>query len=225
VGGTLVISLAIVDDQDLVRDGLRALFENHPLIQVVGEAADGEAAISLCREHRPTVVLMDIRMPVMDGLGATARIVEEGTAGFVVLLTTFELDDYVLAGLRAGASGFLLKDATRERIVEAVERVAAGEAQLAPSVTRSLVDRILAAPLPPRRSDLPVLTPRESEVLLLVARGLSNAEIAAELFLGVATVKAYASSLFEKLGVRDRVQATVLAYESGRVHPGMAPTT
>jgi DNA-binding NarL/FixJ family response regulator len=224
VGGTLVISLAIVDDQDLVRDGLRALFESHPSIRVIGEAADGEAAISLCREHRPTVVLMDIRMPVMDGLAATAHIVEEGTAGFVVLLTTFELDDYVLAGLRAGASGFLLKDATRERIVEAVERVAAGEAQLAPSVTRSLVDRILAAPLPPR-SDLPMLTPRETEVLLLVARGLSNSEIAAELFLGVATVKAYASSLFDKLGVRDRVQATVLAYESGRVHPGMEPTT
>jgi len=218
-----VISLAIVDDQDLVRDGLRALFEGHPVIQVVGEAADGQAALTLCRDHRPDVVLMDIRMPVLDGLAATARIVAEGTCGFVVLLTTFELDDYVLAGLQAGASGFLLKDATRERIVEAVERVAAGEAQLAPSVTRSLVDRILAAPPPPRRVDLPPLSPRETEVLLLVARGLSNAEIAAELYLGVATVKAYASSLFDKLGVRDRVQATVLAYESGLVHPGMQP--
>src|SRR5262245_45351464 len=189
-------------------------------MELVGDAANGAQALSLCRQVRPDVVLMDIRMPVLDGIVATARILGEGTASYVVLLTTYDLDEYVLGGLRAGASGFLLKDAPRERILEAVRRVADGEAQLAPTVTRSLIDHLVTSPSPATVRPLPELTARETEVLRLVARGLSNAEIAAELYLGVATIKAYASSLFDKLGVRDRVQATVLAYESGLVRAG-----
>ena len=215
------MNVLIADDQRLVRAGFRAILETRPDITVVGEAGDGLAAVDLARRRRPDVVLMDIRMPGMDGIEATRRILEVDDGIAVLMLTTFDLDEYVYDALRAGASGFLLKDVPAEELIEAVRIVAAGDALIAPAITKRLLARF-ARSAPPRVPDagLAQLTPRESEVLGLVARGLSNAEIAAELVLSEATVKTHVKRLLSKLGLRDRVQAVVLAYETGLVTPG-----
>jgi DNA-binding NarL/FixJ family response regulator len=215
----------IVDDQALVRTGFRMILEAEPDLDVVGEAVDGEEAVVEARRLRPDVVLMDIRMPRMDGVEATRRLAGPGSSDGlrVLILTTFDLDEYVVEALRAGASGFLLKDVPPEDLVDAIQVVAAGEALLAPSVTRRLLDRF-AGQLPPVDPSPPPgldqLTDRELEVLRLLARGLSNAEIAAELYVGETTVKTHVGRVLMKLGLRDRVQAVVLAYESGLIHPG-----
>jgi DNA-binding NarL/FixJ family response regulator len=223
--------VVIADDQNLVRSGFRMILGSAG-IPVVGEAADGAAAVAATLQHRPDVVLMDIRMPEMDGLEATRRILAAPATGDcrIIILTTFDLDQYVYAALTAGASGFLLKDVTPEQLVTAVQTVRAGDALLAPSITRRLVERFAprapgsaaglpAHSLPPHR-DLSDLTPRELEVLQLVARGLSNAELAAQLCLSEATVKTHVARIFAKLQLRDRVQAVVLAYETGLVGAG-----
>jgi DNA-binding NarL/FixJ family response regulator len=217
--------VVIADDQTLVRRGFRLIL-NSADITVVAEAADGKEAVAAVRKHRPDVVLMDIRMPEMDGLEATRRILaakpaESGPSGDVriIILTTFDLDQYVYAALAAGASGFLLKDVSPEHLVAAVQLVRTGDALLAPSITRRLVERFAPRPAPagsPGR-DLSALTPRELEVLGLVARGMSNAELAACLTLSEATVKTHVARILTKLGLRDRVQAVVLAYETGLV--------
>jgi DNA-binding NarL/FixJ family response regulator len=218
------IRLLIADDQELVRIGFRLFLETHDDLEVVGEAADGEAAIERARALRPDVVLMDIRMPRMDGVEATARITggEIEPAPRVLVLTTFDLDDYVYGALRAGAAGFLLKDAPRERLVEAIHVVHGGQALLSPSITRRLIESFATRtdrPEPPREL-LAELTPREREVLLLVARGMSNGEIAARLVVTEATVKSHVGAVLLKLGLRDRVQAVVFAYEHGIVAAG-----
>jgi DNA-binding NarL/FixJ family response regulator len=216
------LRVAIADDQALVRAGFHLILETEEGILVVAEASDGAEAVSAVRRLRPDVVLMDIRMPGMDGLEATRRILTDGATCRVIMLTTFDLDEYVFAALRAGASGFLLKDVSPEQLVAAVRMVAAGDALLAPSITRRLIERFVrrdaAASVPPR--ELLSLTAREREVLTLIARGLSNAELAAELHLSEATVKTHVARIFSKLDLRDRVQAVVLAYESGLVQPG-----
>ena len=219
------IRLLIVDDQPLLRTGFRLILDTEPDITVVGEAGDGQAAIAQTRALRPDVVLMDIRMPRMDGVAATAELTA-GAAGHiphVLVLTTFDLDEYVAAALRAGASGFLLKDVPADELANAVRIVASGDAIVAPRVTRRLLDQFAAqlSPVPQSSTfDDAGLTEREHEVLLLVARGLSNSEIAAELVLGETTVKTHVGNVLAKLGVRDRVQAVVRAYESGLVTPG-----
>jgi DNA-binding NarL/FixJ family response regulator len=227
VGG-VPIRVLIADDQALVRDGFSMILSAQPDLEVVGEAADGAEAVRLTREHTPDVVLMDIRMPGVDGIQATTEICRDTTAR-VLVLTTFDVDEYVYDALRAGASGFLLKDMRREELVDAVRVVAAGEALLAPSVTRRLIADVVGrgrpATVPRDPARLARLTARETDTLRLVARGLSNAEIAAELFVTEHTVKTHVSSLLSKLGLRDRVQAVVLAYESGLVAPGEAAPT
>ena len=212
----------IADDQTLVRGGFRLILTLAG-IPVVAEAADGKEAIAATLKHRPDVVLMDIRMPVMDGLEATRRILESrpGQNTRVIMLTTFDLDQYVYAALAAGASGFLLKDVSPEHLVAAVQLVRTGDALLAPSITRRLIERFAppaAEPGVPGR-DLSVLTPRELEVLGLVARGMSNAELAAALTLSEATVKTHVARILAKLDLRDRVQAVILAYETGLISP------
>jgi DNA-binding NarL/FixJ family response regulator len=218
------IRLLIVDDQELVRTGFRLFLETQDDLVVVGEAGDGEEAIELAHDLRPDVILMDIRMPRMDGVEATARLTASGLTPppRVLVLTTFDLDEYVFGALRAGAAGFLLKDAPRERLVEAIRVVHAGEALLSPSITRRLVEDFAARtdPLEPSAALLEELTPREREVLVLVARGLSNGEIAKRLVVTEATVKSHVGSLLMKLGLRDRVQAVVFAYEHGIVVAG-----
>jgi DNA-binding NarL/FixJ family response regulator len=219
-----MIHVLVADDQELVRAGFVMILAAQPDLTVVGEAADGAEAIRLARELGPDVVLMDVRMPTVDGIEATAAICRE-TSARVLVLTTFDLDEYVYEALRAGASGFLLKDMRRHELVEAVRLVAGGEALLAPTVTRRLIADVVARSRPssPRRADaarLATLTARETETLRQVARGLSNAEIAAELYVTEHTVKTHVSSMLSKLGLRDRVQAVVLAYESGLVLPG-----
>jgi DNA-binding NarL/FixJ family response regulator len=219
------ISVLIADDQALVRAGFRAILELQPGITVCGEATDGRDAIDIARKRHPTVVLMDIQMPDIDGLEATRRIVAE--AGdrpiAVLMLTTFDLNEYVYEALRAGASGFLLKDVLPEDLVAAVRVVAAGDGLIAPTITKRLIEQFArAAPSSTPPQELESLTPRELEVLTLVARGLSNAEIAEELVLSEATVKTHVKRILAKLGVRDRVQVVVLAYESGVVAPGDA---
>ncbi len=217
-GGTTRVLL--VDDQALVRGGFRMILEVEPDLEVVGEAADGAHGVAEAARLRPDVVLMDVQMPGLDGIAATARVVAAGT-GRVVVLTTFDSDEHLFAALRAGASGFLLKNADPDDLVAAVRAVARGHALLAPEVTRRVVERFAAPSGAAFRPELLAdLTERERGVLLLLARGLSNAEIAAELFLGEATVKTHVSRVLLKLGVRDRVQAVVLAYESGLVRPG-----
>jgi DNA-binding NarL/FixJ family response regulator len=214
----MTIKVLIADDQALVRTGFRKILESEPDLEVVGEAGDGGEAVEASLLLRPDVVLMDIRMPRLDGLEAT-RLLAGKTR--VLVLTTFDLNEYVYEALRAGASGFLLKDAPADQLVTAIRVVAAGEALLAPSVTRRLIEEF--ARRPPsniRPAELEALSPRELEVLRLVARGLSNAEIAGELFLGDATVKTHVSRILRKLTLRDRVQAVVLAYESGLLQPG-----
>jgi DNA-binding NarL/FixJ family response regulator len=217
-GGTTRVLL--VDDQALVRGGFRMILEVEPDLEVVGEAADGARGVAEAARLRPDVVLMDVQMPGLDGIAATARVVAAGT-GRVVVLTTFDSDEHLFAALRAGASGFLLKNADPDDLVAAVRAVARGHALLAPEVTRRVVERFAAPSGAAFRPELLAdLTERERGVLVLLARGLSNAEIAAELFLGEATVKTHVSRVLLKLGVRDRVQAVVLAYESGLVRPG-----
>jgi DNA-binding NarL/FixJ family response regulator len=219
------IRVLVVDDQELVRTGFRMILQTEDDIEVVGQAADGREAVELARRHAPDVVLMDVRMPNLDGIEATGRLVgPQATPAVpcrVLMLTTFDMDEYVYAALRNGASGFLLKDTPAEDLVRAIRIVAAGEALLAPSVTRRLIEdlsRTSAPPTPPPA--LATLTERERQVLGLVARGLSNGEIAAELVLGETTVKTHVGRVLMKLGLRDRVQAVVLAYESGLVTPG-----
>ena len=219
----MTIRLLIVDDQELVRTGFRLFLETQDDLEVIGEAGDGEEAIELAHDLRPDVILMDIRMPRVDGVEATARLTASGlTPPRVLVLTTFDLDEYVFGALRAGAAGFLLKDAPRERLVEAIRVVHAGEALLSPSITRRLVEDFAARtdPLEPSATLLEELTPREREVLVLVARGLSNGEIAKRLVVTEATVKSHVGSLLMKLGLRDRVQAVVFAYEHGIVVAG-----
>jgi DNA-binding NarL/FixJ family response regulator len=216
----VTIRVVVADDQQIVREGFAALLETQDDITVVGRAADGEEAVRVCGEQRPDVVLMDVRMPGVDGIEATRRLA--GTR--VIILTTFDLDDYVYDALSAGASGFLLKDAGAERLFEAVRVVADGEALLAPAVTRRLIaefarQRPRVRPAPERLSEL---TPRETEVLRLVAEGLSNTEIAERLVLSDETVKTHVSRVLFKLGLRDRTQAVVAAYESGLVEPRRA---
>jgi DNA-binding NarL/FixJ family response regulator len=215
-----VTSVLVVDDQDLVRAGLCTVLERQERIEVLGDAADGRAAIEQARELRPDVVLMDIRMPGMDGIAATREITGGPSPPRVLVLTTFDLDQYVYEALRAGASGFLLKDTQPHRLADAIRTVATGDALLAPQITRRLVDRF-TAPRPEAPPELGELTEREAEVLRMVARGLSNAEIGEELVLSLPTVKTHVGRILGKLGLRDRVQAVVLAYESGLVEPGI----
>jgi DNA-binding NarL/FixJ family response regulator len=214
-----VTSVLLADDQELVRAGFRLILELADL-EVVGEAADGAEALELARRLEPDVVLMDVRMPRMDGIEAARRIGLAGLRTRVLMLTTFDLDEHVYDALRAGASGFLLKDAGRERLVEAVRTVAAGESLFAPSVLRRLVDHYVARPPSGRAVGLEELSEREREVLALIGRGYSNGEIAEALVISHATVKTHVRNLLAKLGVRDRVQAVVAAYESGLVEPG-----
>ena len=220
------IRVLIVDDQELVRTGFRLFLETQPGLAVVGEAGDGEEAIERVRELRPDVVLMDIRMPTMDGVEATAKLTSGAIepAPRVLVLTTFDLDEYVFGALRAGAAGFLLKDAPRERLIEAIRVVHSGEALLSPSITRRLIEDFAARsdPIEPAAAVLAELTPREREVLVLVAHGLSNAEIAVRLVVTEATVKSHVGAVLLKLGLRDRVQAVVFAYEHGIVVAGEA---
>jgi DNA-binding NarL/FixJ family response regulator len=214
----MTIRVLLADDQRLVRGGFRMILRAEPDLEVVGEAADGAEAVALAGELDPDVVLMDVRMPNVDGIEATRRIIDgREDAPRVLVLTTFDLDDYVYEALRAGASGFLLKDAPEEQLVSGIRIVADGGSLFAPAVTRRLIERFAGAA--PRHAPHAVaeLTPRELEVLRLVARGLSNAEIAGELFLSEHTAKTHVAHILSKLGLRDRVQAVVLAYESGIV--------
>ena len=217
-------TVLIADDQQLVRVGLRKILESEPELTVIGEAGDGEDAVAAVRRLHPDVVLMDIRMPVLDGIEATRRLVDAEPGARVLILTTFGLDSYVFDALRAGASGFMLKDAPPEEIVAAVRIVASGEALLAPAVTRGVIEEFArqrpAAPAAPPPA-VAELTPREREVLELLARGLSNAEICGRLVISEATAKTHVARILQKLGVRDRVQVVISAYESGLVSPGI----
>jgi len=218
-----MIRVLLADDQALVRAGFAALLDAQDDMQVVGQAADGDAAVALTREHRPDVVLMDIRMPGTDGLAATRAIVEDSalTDVRVVILTTFELDEYVFEALRAGATGFLVKHTEPAELIRAVRTVASGDALLSPSVTRRLIAEFAdRAKEPPRSDRLDALTEREREIIAVVGQGLSNDEIAARLFLSPATVKTHVNRAMTKLAARDRAQLVVLAYEAGLVRPG-----
>ena len=216
------ITVVIADDQRMIRQGLRVILEAEPGIRVVAEAGDGAQAVALVRRYSPTVALLDIRMPVMDGLSAARQVLAAGGGTKVLILTTFDADEYVYAALRAGVSGFLLKDSPADQLVTAVRSLAAGDALIDPAVTRRLISRFaLTDPRPDRLPDqLRALTAREREVLRLVARGLSNLEIARELVVEENTVKTHVSRILTKLGLRDRVQAVVLAYETGLVRVG-----
>jgi DNA-binding NarL/FixJ family response regulator len=216
-----VTTIVIADDQELVRAGFRAILEAHDDLEVVGEAADGGEALDLVRRTRPDVVLMDIRMPNLDGIAATAKVAQASPATRVLILTTFDADAYVYDAIEAGASGFLLMDVPRDELVRGVRTVARGDALLAPALTRRLLERFARLPRPGDRT-APVgdLTERETDVLRLLARGLSNAEIGEELVVSAATVKTHVAAVLGKLGLRDRVQAVIFAYESGLVEPG-----
>jgi DNA-binding NarL/FixJ family response regulator len=224
-----MIRLVIADDQALVRDGFCSILRREPDLEVVAEAADGAEAVAAVTRTHPDVALLDVRMPVLDGLQAGRRILAAPNAPRVLMLTTFDADEYVYDALRGGASGFLLKDVRSGQLVEAVRTVAAGQSLLSPSITRKLIEQFILAgapssrpPEPPR--GLAELTPREREVLLLIAAGLANAEIAGRLYLSEATVKTHVNRLLAKLGLRDRVQVVILAYESGLITPGGRPT-
>jgi DNA-binding NarL/FixJ family response regulator len=216
-----MIRVVVADDQDVVRDGFAALLDTQDDIEVVGTASDGATVIRACAEHHPDIVLMDVRMPGIDGLEATRQVAGRVGGPRIIILTTFDLDDYVYDALAAGASGFLLKDAGAERLFDAVRVVAAGNALLAPAVTRRLISEFARLrPRPPTKNEaLAELTPRETEVLQLVAEGLSNREIADRLVVSDETVKTHVSRVLSKLGLRDRTQAVVLAYETGLVEP------
>ena len=218
----MTIRVVVADDQGMVRSGFTTLLNAQPDINVIGEAVNGQEAIARAAELRPDVILMDVRMPVLDGLQATRRISALDVRPRILILTTFDLDDYVYEALRAGASGFLLKDASASELAEAVRVVAAGDGLLAPSVTRRLIAEFarLGAPRSPDRKNLKDLTDRETEVLALVARGMTNGEIAARLFVAEQTIKTHVSRVLTKLGLRDRAQAVVFAYETGLVRPG-----
>ena len=226
-GTRQTIQIVVADDHEIVRTGFAELLRTQPDFTVVGTAPDGAEALRLCREHHPDVVLMDVRMPVMDGISATKELVAgPGSAPRVLILTTFDLDEYVYDALCAGASGFLLKDVTAEQLFDAVRVVARGDALLAPSVTRRLISefaRIRSTDAPLSAAAIDVLTPRETEVLRLVAEGLSNGEIAVRLVVSDETVKTHVSRILSKLGARDRTQMVVAAYESGMVVPRKGP--
>jgi DNA-binding NarL/FixJ family response regulator len=218
--------LLVADDQALVRVGLRKILESEPDLEVVAEATDGENAITEARRHRPDLALMDVRMPVLDGIEATRRIVNAQPRTRVLILTTFGLDTYVFESLRAGASGFMLKDAPPEELVAAVRIVASGEALLTPAVTRAVIEEFMRQPPVPTvtpSSALRELTPREREVLDLLARGLSNPEICEQLVISEATAKTHVARILQKLDLRDRVQAVIYAYESGLITPRSSP--
>lgn len=222
--GTAPIRVLVVDDQELVRSGFCVILDAADGITVVGEAGDGEAAVAAVAAHHPDVVLMDIRMPVLDGIEATRRIVRAQPATRVLILTTFGLDDYVYDALRAGASGFMLKDAPPEEIAAAVRIVASGDALLAPAITRAVIEEFARQPLTAAPAPSPAvaeLTPREREVLDLLTRGRSNPEICAQLVISDATAKTHVARILQKLGLRDRIQTVIYAYETGLIAPGM----
>jgi DNA-binding NarL/FixJ family response regulator len=216
------VRVLLVDDDDLMRVGLRGVLSSDETLEVVGEAADGRAAVEQTRRLGPDVVLMDVRMPDLDGIAATREILAVSTKVRILILTTFEQDEYVFGALRAGASGFLLKRTSPEQLIAGIHTVAAGDSLLSPSVTRTVVDRLAQAPTPDAsaRDRLDELTPREREVLELLARGLSNGEIAAALVVEESTVKTHVKRILGKLGLRDRVQAVIFAYETGLAQPG-----
>ena len=215
-----MIGVLIVDDQELVREGLRMMLEAEPDLRVVGEASTGGQALAQVRRLDPDVVLMDIRMPELDGIEATDRLVRGGCRARILMLTTFNLDEYVYRAMKAGASGFLLKDASREQLASAVRTVSAGQALLAPAITMRLIEDFCRGPVPGAQPGGGRLSERELDVVRAVAQGLSNAEIAARLFLSEATVKSHVARVLAKLGLRDRVQIAVFAYEQGIVRPG-----
>lgn len=215
-----MINVLVVDDQAMVRSGLRLILESEPDLTVVAEAENGEEAVRISKREQPDVVLMDVRMPVMDGLEATRRITAANPEIKVIVLTTFDLDDYVYGALRAGAGGFLLKDAQGDELVEAVRVIANGNAIISPSVTKRLISEFASRPEATKAEGLDDLTEREVGVLRLVAKGMSNAEIGEELFVSETTVKTHVSHILTKLHLRDRVQAVVAAYESGLITPG-----
>lgn len=220
------IRVLVVDDQALIRSGLRLILESEPGLAVIGEGGDGREAVEMAQRLRPDVILMDVRMPVMDGIEAARRIIGAGLTPEprIIILTTFDLDEYIYAAIRAGASGFLLKDAPPDDLLRAIRIVATGDALLAPSVTRRLIEEFASRPAPDTQPDgMDQLTEREVEVLKSLAAGLSNAEIAEALFVSEATVKTHISHILTKLDLRDRVQAVVVAYESGLVRPGDNP--
>ena len=221
-----MIRVLIADDQALVRGGFRMILDAQQDIEVVAEAADGRQALARVREHEPDVVLMDIRMPELDGLQATRRLLNDDRSTHVLILTTFDLDEYVYEAMKAGASGFLVKDVRPEQLADAVRVVATGEALLAPTITRRLIEQFVRRPPPTAGAPatLSELSERELEVLRLIARGLSNGEIARSLFVSEATVKTHVTHILTKLTLRDRVQAVVLAYESGLVQAGSSNT-
>jgi DNA-binding NarL/FixJ family response regulator len=221
------VRVLLVDDDDLMRAGLRAVLRSDPSVEVVGEAADGRAAVAAARRQRPDVVLMDVRMPDLDGIAATREVLGASPDIRVVILTTFEQDDYIFGALSAGASGFLLKRTSPEELLAAIHTVAAGDSLLSPSVTRIVVDRVAQQPAPQIGSGgrLGELTPREREVLELIARGLSNGEIASALVIEESTVKTHVKRILMKLGLRDRIQAVIFAYETGLTQPGPGPAS
>jgi DNA-binding NarL/FixJ family response regulator len=214
------IRVLVADDQALVRGGFRMILDARADLELVGEAENGEQAIELARSLDPDVILMDVRMPGIDGVEATRRLVEEGTRARILVLTTFDVDEYVYAAVVAGASGFLLKDVEPEQLVDAIRVVAAGNSLFGPAATQRLVERFAARRAPSDVRSLDALTDREREILALIATGLSNAELAQRLYLSETTVKTHVSAVLRKLGVRDRVQAVIAAYDAGLVHPG-----
>jgi len=219
----MTIRVLVADDQSMVRAGFRMLLDDEPDIEVVAEASNGREAVDLAARFAPTVILMDIRMPELDGLEATRRILAADGAARVLVLTTFDLDEYVYEALRAGASGFVLKDDPPEQLIAAIRTVARGDALLSPAVTKRVIERFSRLPRPAPPPEVQELTDRELDVLRLLARGLSNAEIGQELFIGETTVKTHITHILQKLGLRDRVQAVVLAYQTGLFDDGQPP--